>query len=132
MMGLGTMDLGFGPLGDAEDPETTAAPLVSVAWLVDGRRMTYVLDAQGNPLGMDGTDQRVLLKIVDATVPIPVIVASELSKQEQAYRTALAGMVKAGAISDLEVAVFDDGGASTRTEIRYRNLRTSRAMTLSL
>lgn len=132
MAGAGTMIAGFGPAGGGSS-STPRPPMTGVvAWYIDGDRMTYRLDDTGNPVGMDGTDQRVLLKIVDASFALAVITPNELSRQEQAYRNTLATMVKEGSISDVTVSVIDGGGQRVRSTVNYKNLGTSRAMTVTL
>ena len=54
-----------------------------------------------------------------------------LHAQAQAFRNALAPLEKEGAIADIDVQVLDDGRAKVRRIIRYRNLGTSRARTIT-
>jgi hypothetical protein len=147
MGGVGSFPAGSGPAGGGTITLVAPSVKASRALLVqdrgpgalmapgsvpDQRTLRYVVDPSGNLVGMDGTAQRVILTCQAAEIPIPIIYAAALEQQRQAYITALQGMVKEGAIKDVVVTVTDDGHQTVIRSIKFFNLRTSAADTVTL
>jgi hypothetical protein len=130
--GYGQTPFGFGPYGQGVAPFAYGIPTTSVAWKIDPITQDYVMGADGNAVGMDGTDQRVELICVNAEIDIKIITPSALDQQRQAYLAALQPLVADLSISNLVVTVTDGGGQLVKRFISYKNNGTSQAKTIEL
>jgi hypothetical protein len=130
--GFGTFGFGAGPAGPPNPiPGVTPTTLVA-SWRIDPVTQRYVLDADGNPLGMDGTEQRVYELVCDADTDVDILTPTTLNQQAQALRTALRPLVLEGAIKGLSVSATDDGKATSLKTVSYTNTGDNRAVTLRI
>lgn len=130
--GFAGFGCGAGPCG-GPNPIAGVTPTTLVAsWQIDPETQRYVLDVDGNPLGMDGTEQRVYWLVCGADTTADIITPQTLNRQTAALRTALRPLVLEGAISSLKIGVSDDGRATTLKTVSYTNTGTNRAMTLRI
>lgn len=128
---------GFGNFGVATQPfgPPTIVPGVSpttavASWLIDSATQRYVLDANGNPLGMDGTDQRVYYAVCGADTRVDIITPQVMNQARAALRAALAPLVSDGSIAGLAVTVEDNGKATVTKTVTYTNAGTNRNVSL--
>jgi hypothetical protein len=130
--GFGSIGCGAGPFaGPITPPGVTPTTLVA-SWQIDPETQRYVLDPNGNPLGMDGTDQRVYFAVCDADTDVQILTPVTLNQQAAALRNGLRMLVLEGAITGLAVSATDDGKATSLKTVLYTNAGTSRAMTLKV
>jgi hypothetical protein len=130
--GFGYFGFGAGPAGGPNPiPGVQPTTLVS-SWLIDPVTQRYVLDADGNPIAQDGTEQRVYWLVCKADTDVDVLTPQTLSRQAQAFREALRPLVAEGAITGLSVSATDDGKAKSLKNISYTNAGTNRPITLRI
>jgi hypothetical protein len=131
--GFGFFGAGSSPAGNpVTPPGVTPTTLVS-SWAIDPVAQRYLLDAFGNPLAMDGTDQRVYVLVCEADTDVPVITPQTLRTQEAALRTALKPLVDDGSISGLAITATGGGSpAESLKSITYTNNGTNLAVTLKV
>lgn len=133
--GYGFDPWGLGPLGLPEtDPAVEHLPIVHASILIDAATRAYVFDDQGNPMGMDGTAQRVLLLVSYAEIVASVIDARSLKEAEYRILAALSPLQKETppAIKDLSVTVRDNGRGFTESTVAFMNLKTNQIQTVVL
>jgi hypothetical protein len=130
--GFGFFGAGGAAAGPADVvPGVTPTTLVA-SWLIDTVYQRYVLDSNGNPLGMDGTDQRVYGAVCGADTDVAVITPTTLNQQASALRAALRPLVIDGSITGLSVSATDDGKATSLKTILYQNAGTNLNVTLRI
>jgi hypothetical protein len=130
--GFGFFGAGTGPAGGPiTPPGVTPTTLVS-SWAIDPVAQRYLFDAYGNPLAMDGTQQRIYILVCEADTDVPVLTPATLRKQTRALTDALNPLVTEGAIANLVVNATDDGKAESLKTITYQDLGTNLAVTLKL
>lgn len=130
--GLGYFGFGTGPLGGPITPAGVVPTTLVASWAIDPTTARYQLDPSGNPLGMDGTDQRVYWFVCQADTDVDVITPASLSAQAATLRGALRPLLTDGSITSLNVIAIDDGQARTLKTITYTNAGTNRAVTLKI
>jgi hypothetical protein len=130
--GFGTFGFGAAPMGPP-DPSPSVLPTTLVAsWQIDPDTQRYVFDAYGNPLGMDGTSQRVYELVCGADTAVDILTPQTLNQQSAALRNALKPLVDDGSISKLTVTATDDGKATSLKTITYQNNGTNQSVTLRI
>jgi hypothetical protein len=130
--GFGFFGCGAGPAGGPITPAGVTPTTLVGSWAIDPNAQRYLFDANGNPLAMDGTDQRVYFAVCGADTAVPVITPATLNQQIQALRTALKPLVDDGSISGLGVTATDDGAATSLKSVIYTNSGTNRSVTLKV
>jgi hypothetical protein len=131
--GFGTFGAGAWPAGvPFTPPGVTPTTLVS-SWKIDPNAQRYVFDEDGNPLAMDGTDQRVYILVCEVLAdPPPVVTPQTLRKQESDLRTALRPLVREGAISNLQINAASVQPGEALKSVTYTNNGTARAVTVRI
>ena len=106
-------------------PTTT---VVVAARKIDYSTGRYQIDADGNPVGMDPTAQRVVLSVsFDAGPEVRIVSDDELSARRARIVSALQPMVVEGAIRDVVVSVQDRGSGEVYEQIDFYNVSTAKA-----
>jgi hypothetical protein len=134
-MGFGTGPYGAGFFGlPSPDPVVQTPRTLSTSRKIDGSTKRYVNDANGNPLSMDDTDQRVLLLVAFATIDTPFVTQRDLNTQAANIRAALQPLLaqRPPAIALDDVQVVEDGETNVNRFVSYTNLRTSQSRTIQL
>ena len=130
--GCGTFGAGTGPAGGPIAPAAVTPTTLVSSWAIDPTKQRYVLDDNGNPVAMDGTDQRVYVIVCQTDTSVPVITPTTLRQQAAALRAALAPLVAEGAITNLQISATDDGKAESLKGVSYTNAQTNVAVTLKV
>lgn len=130
--GFGGFGCGAGPCGPLDPPPAPPTTTLVASWAIDPETQRYQLDAAGNPLGMNGTAQRVYLAVCAVDVVPDIITPQGKNSVAAAFRTALRGLVAEGAITKLSVSVTDDGGARLLKTISYQDAGTNLPVTLKI
>lgn len=130
--GFATFGAGAGPAGGPTTPPGVTPTTLVGAWQIDELNQRYVLDANGNPLAMDGTRQRVYELVCAADTSVPVLTPTSLRQQEAALRSALRPLLTEGAITALTVTATDDGAGESLKTITWTNAGTSLPVTMKI
>lgn len=132
--GFGNFGCGAGPAGGVITPPGVVPTTLVGSWSIDPVLQKYLFEANGNPLAMDGTTQRVYVLVCQAQAAwdAPIITPQILRKQEAAIRDALRPLVNEGAISNIVVNATDDGRSETLKAVTYKNLGTNASVTLKI
>jgi hypothetical protein len=130
--GFGTFGAGSTPASVVVTPPGVTPTTLVASWQINSVTQTYVLDPNGNPLGMDGTDQRVYMAVCGAATNVQVITPTTLRQQQSALRDALRPLIQDGSISALQTAATDDGAAESLKTITYTNNGTNLSVTLQI
>ena len=126
-MSYGLSWFGFGPFGISEEPAEAVHVVLVGAREIDGVSRRYTQDADGNPLPMDGTAQRVLILLSYADTSSDIITPQALATQKAKLRAALVPLTsgREPAIRNLTIDVTDDGKARTLKLVTYTNALTN-------
>ncbi len=130
--GFGTFGAGAGPAGGPIAPAAVVPTTLASSWAIDPVAQRYLFDSNGNPIAMDGTDQRVYVLVCQTATSVPVITPATLRQQETALRTALAPLVADGSITKLVISAIDNGAAESLKGVSYTNAGTNLAVTLKV
>jgi hypothetical protein len=133
MFGCGNFGAGSGPAGGPITPPGVTPTTIVSSWQIDPVRQVYVFDTNGNPLVMDGTDQRVYVLVCQATVnPPPVITPATLRQQQSDLRTALQPLVADGSISNLVLNTASGYPGEALKSVTYTNTGTNLPVTIKI
>jgi len=130
--GAGFFGAGTGPAGGPITPPGVVPTTLVSSWAIDPAAQRYLFDGNGNPVAMDGTDQRVYVIVCQTDTAVPVITPAALRQQQTALRTALAPLVADGSITNLTISATDDGKAESLKGVSYTNAGTNTAVTLKV